>query len=85
MVSPDSTTCKAEDEGYEVVGLDNKAGLEWDVENGDYYVGIGTLGNSVPEDLELNVDYTVELNLSPVGYFLVLLLGGCGITLIKYD
>lgn len=85
LVSPDSTTCKAEDEGYEALGLDNKTGLEWDVENGDYYVGIGTLGNSVPEDLELNVDYTVELNLSPVGYFLVLLLGGCGITLIKYD
>ena len=85
LVSPDSTTCKAEDEGYEALGLDNKTGLEWDVENGDYYVGIGTLGNSVPEDLKLNVDYTVELNLSPVGYFLVLLLGGCGITLIKYD
>jgi hypothetical protein len=85
LISPGSTTCKAEDSGYEKVGLDNSTGLEWTVETGDYFVGIGTLGDSVPEDLELNVEYTVELNLSPVGYFLVLLLGGCGITLIKYD
>ena len=42
---------------YEAVGLDNSTGLEWTVENGDYYVGIGTLGDSVPEDFELNVAY----------------------------
>tara|TARA_B100000768_G_C11174783_1_gene330326 strand:- start:172 stop:711 length:540 start_codon:yes stop_codon:yes gene_type:complete len=85
LISPDSTTCKAEDSGYEAVGLDNSTGLEWTVENGDYYVGIGTLSDSVPEDFELNVAYTVNLNLSATGYFLVLLLGACGITLIKYD
>jgi hypothetical protein len=85
LISPDSTVCKAEDDGYEAVGLDNSQGLEWTVENGDYYVGIGTLGNSIPEDIELNVAYTVELNLSVPGYFLILLLGGCGITLVKYD
>ena len=85
LISPGSTTCKAEDNGYEKVGLDNSTGLEWTVENGDYFVGIGTLGDSIPEDLELNVEYTVELNLSVAGYFLILLLGACGITLIKYD
>lgn len=85
LISPGSTTCKAEDNGYEKVGLDNSTGLEWTVKNGDYFVGIGTLGDSIPEDLELNVEYTVELNLSVAGYFLILLLGACGITLIKYD
>lgn len=85
LISPGSTTCKAEDSGYEKVGLDNSTGLEWTVENGDYFVGIGTLGDSVPEDLELNVEYTVELNLSATGYFLSLLLGACGFILIKYD
>ena len=48
-------------------------------------MGIGTLGDNVPEDLELNIAYTVELNLSVTGYFLILLLGGCGITLIRYE
>lgn len=85
IFTPDSTTCKAEDDGYEAVGLDNSTGLEWTIENGDYYVGIGTLGDNVPEDLELNIAYTVELNLSVTGYFLILLLGGCGITLIRYE
>ena len=85
LISPDGTTCKAEDDQYEAVGLDNSTGLEWTVENGDYYVGIGTLGDSIPEDFELNVSYSVELNLSVTGYFLVLLLGGCGITLTRYD
>ena len=85
LISPGSTTCKAEDSGYEKVGLDNSTGLEWTVETGDYFVGIGTLGDSVPEDLELNVEYTVELNLSATGYFLSLLLGACGFILIKYD
>ena len=85
LVSPSSVVCKVEDPDYEVVGIDNSTGMDWTVENGDYYVGIGTLGDEIPEDLELNVEYDVTLSLSIVGYFMFILMVVCGYILIKYD
>ena len=55
------------------------------VEYGDYYVGIGTLSNEIPEDLELNVEYDVRLTLSISGYFTFIIIAVCGYVLIKYD
>ena len=85
LISQSSVVCKAEDTGYEVLGLDNSTGIDWTVENDEYYVGIGTLSNTIPEDLQLNVDYTINLNLSATGYFLIFLIGICGFIFIKYD
>jgi len=85
LISPSSVECKVEDSEYEKVGIDNSTGIEWTVENGDYYVGIGTLSDEMPEDLELNVEYDVRLTLSITGYFLLILMAVCGYILIKYD
>ena len=85
LISPSSVECKVEDSEYEEVGIDNSTGIDWTVENGDYYVGIGTLSNEIPEDLELNVEYDVRLTLSITGYFTFILIAVCGYVLIKYD
>ena len=85
MISTSSDTCKAEDMDYEIVGIDNSSGLEWNVKSGDYYVGIGSMSDSVPEDFELNVEYTVDLNLSASGYFISLAIGLFGFIFLKYD
>lgn len=85
LISPSSVECKVEDPDYEVVGIDNSTGIDWTVENGGYYVGIGTLSDEIPEDLELNVEYDVRLSLSITGYFMFFLMGICGYILIKYD
>jgi hypothetical protein len=85
LLSKSSDVCKAEDRGYEVAGVDNSSGVEWDVKSGNYYVGIGSMSQSVPEDFELNVDYTVDLNLSTTGYFLILMIGLSSFIFFKYD
>ena len=84
-LSTSSDTCKAEDMEYEIVGIDNSSGVEWNVKNGQYYVGIGSMSETPPEDFELNVDYTVDLNLSGTGYFVILMLGLSSIIFLKYD
>ena len=81
----DSETCKAGDSEFEVVGENGTAGLTWAPEGGEYYVGIGTLGENNPAGEGFNLEATIELNLSASGYVLTLLFGALGVRLIIND
>jgi len=84
-ISSTSTTCKSEDIGYEVVGLNNSTGLEWTVENGDYFFGIGTLGEIATDDPGLTLYVSIELKLSASGYFFLIPIATFGIVFIKLE
>ena len=44
----ESQTCKVGDSEFEVVGENGTTGLTWAPEDGEYYVGIGTLERIIP-------------------------------------
>ena len=81
----ESQTCKAGDSEFEVVGENGTTGLTWAPEDGEYYVGIGTLGENNPAGEGFKLDITIELNLSASGYLLTLLFGAFGVRLIRND
>ena len=81
----ESQTCKAGDSEFEVVGENGTTGLTWAPEDGEYYVGIGTLGENNPAGEGFKLDVTIELNLSASGYVLTLLFGAIGVQLVRND
>ena len=81
----ESQTCKAGDSEFEVVGENGTTGLTWAPGDGEYYVGIGTLGENNPAGEGFNLDVTIELNLSASGYVLTLLFGAIGVQLVRND
>ena len=81
----DSETCKAGDSEFEIVGENGTTGLTWAPEDGEYYVGIGTLGDNNPAGEGFKLDIIIELNLSASGYVLTLLLGAIGVQLVRND
>ena len=81
----ESQTCKAGDSEFEVVGENGTTGLTWAPEDGEYYVGIGTLGENNPAGEGFKLDVIIELNLSASGYLLTLLFGAFGVRLIRND
>ena len=81
----ESQTCKAGDSEFEVVGENGTTGLTWAPEDGEYYVGIGTLGENNPAGEGFSLEATIELNLSTSGYVLTLLFGAYGVRLIRND
>ena len=48
---------------FEVVGENGTNGLTWAPEDGEYYVGIGTLGENNPAGEGFKLDVTIERNL----------------------
>ena len=78
-----STICKAEDDGYETIGLNNSTGIEWTINDGDYFFGIGTLGESDTDRSGLRLFISVEMKLSITGYMLFFSLGAIGLAIIK--
>ena len=83
MVNQNSDVCTSRDNEFAAIGDDNQSGLSWQAKSGEYFVGIGTLSEA-PEDFELNVDYTIKITLSAVGYFVMLLMFMSGFVLNKY-
>ena len=81
----DSETCKAGDSEFEIVGENGTTGLTWAPGDGEYYVGIGTLGEDNPAGEGFKLDVTIELNLSAGGYVLTLLFCAFGVRLIRND
>ena len=81
----ESQTCKAGDSEFEVVGENGTTGLTWAPGEGEYYVGIGTLGENNPAGEGFKLDATIELNLSASGYVLTLLFGAIGVQLVRND
>ena len=82
-VQSTSAICKAGDQGYEIVGLDNSTGLEWVIGDGNYYFGIGTLGEGLENRSGLNMDISIEMRLSLAGYLIILPLGAYGLMTIR--
>ena len=80
----ESQTCKEGDSEFEVVGENGTTGLTWAPEDGEYYVGIGTLGENNPAGEGFKLDITIDLNLS-AGYVLTLLFGAIGVQLVRND
>ena len=80
-----SETCRAGDPEYEMVGDNGTTGLTWTASDGEYYVGIGTMGESNPDGAAFDLNISVKLRLSASGYALALLMGAFGARLIKVD
>lgn len=80
-----SETCKAGDTEYEVVGENGTVGLSWTAERGEYYVGVGTVGESNPAGEGFQLTAVIDLHLSAGGYVVFLLIGAFGVRLIKND
>jgi hypothetical protein len=65
------------------VGLDNSTGLEWEIGDGTYYFGIGTLGEGLENISGLNMDISIDMRLSLAGYLILLPLAAYGLMTIK--
>ena len=78
-----SQLCTKDDDGYIAIGSDNSSGISWDVRSEEDYVGIGTF-TQLAEGFELSVEYSVEMSLSPVGYFVGLMTILAGYSLVRY-
>lgn len=78
-----SKTCTYGDPGYEAAGDDEVAGLDWRVEAGEFFAGIGTKEGVLPEGTELNLNYSIDLTLSAAGYLFLIIAEGAGILLVR--
>jgi hypothetical protein len=57
--------------------------VEWRVESGDFYAGIGTKEGVLPEGTELNLNYSVDLKISATGYMFLIIAEGAGVLLFR--
>jgi len=80
-----SKACTPYDGDIIALGTDGSEGLTWDVEAGVYFAGIGTLGDSLPEGTEVNINYEVHLRAGFVAYFLFALLGMAGFAFTRME
>ena len=64
-------------------GDDEVEGLDWRVESGEFFAGIGTKEGVLPEGTELNLDYSINLTLSAAGYLFLIIAEGAGILLLR--
>ena len=62
----------------------NVDGIKWNVESGEYYVGIGSKDN-LPQGVEINVHYKVEVQFSFVSYLVCTLLAATGLAYAKFS
>ena len=62
----------------------NVDGVIWDVVSGEYYVGIGSKDN-LPQGVEINVHYEVEVQFSFVSYLVCTLLAATGLAYAKFS
>jgi hypothetical protein len=63
---------------------DNGAdGVDWRVESGEFYAGIGTKEGVLPAGTQLDIQYSIDLTLSAAGYMFLMLGEVAGILLIR--
>ena len=62
----------------------NVDGVIWDVESGEYYVGIGSK-DQVAQGVEINVHYKVEIQFSFVSYLVCILMAATGLAYARYS
>ena len=78
-----SKTCTYGDAGYVAAGDKGDTGVDWRVESGDFYAGIGTKEGLLPEGTELNLNYSVDLKISATGYMFLIIAEGAGVLLFR--
>ncbi len=62
----------------------NVDGVIWDVESGEYYVGIGSK-DQVAQGVEINVHYKVEVQFSFVSYLVCILMAATGLAYARFS
>ena len=62
----------------------NVDGVIWNVESGEYYVGIGSK-DQVAQGVEINVHYKVEVQFSFVSYLVCILIAATGLAYARYS
>ncbi len=80
-----TTACTPYDADVRAAGTDGSEGLNWDVEPGVHFAGIGTVGQTLPEGTEVNMFYEVHLQAGFVSYFLFALLGVGGLAYSRVE
>jgi hypothetical protein len=78
-----SKTCTYADEGYVAGGDNGEQGVDWRVESGEFYAGIGTKEGVLPAGTDLSLAYTIDLTLSAAGYMFLLIGEGAGFLLVR--
>ncbi len=81
-----STSCNSANIDSVAGGSDgnNVDGIEWNVESGEYYVGIGSKDN-LPQGVEINVHYKVEVQFSFASYLFCTLMAATGLAYAKFS
>ena len=82
-----TSSCKPFDNDVIVGGNDGEVGLEWKVEDGVYFAGLGTTSTAegLPEGTEVNLDYSVDLQAGFVTYFIFALIGIGGLAYTRVE
>jgi hypothetical protein len=81
-----STSCGPFDTDLVASGNDGNEGLTWKVEEGTYYVGIGTLEQEgLPEGTVVDLTYTVDLSAGFALYFVFALIGIAGLAYTRVE
>jgi len=82
-----STACSSSDPDIVAGGADSNGddGIEWQIESGEYYVGMGNIFSNIPEGTQVSIDYQVHLKGSFVMYFVCIILGFAGLAYLKTD
>lgn len=78
-----SKTCSYADQGYSAKGDDGESGVDWRVEPGEFYAGIGTKEGVLPAGTELDLQYSIDLTLSAAGYMFLMLGEAAGLMLMR--
>lgn len=82
-----TSSCKPFDNDVIAGGNDGEVGLEWKVEDGVYFAGIGTTSTTqgLPEGTEVNLDYSVDLQAGFASYFIFALIGVGGLAYTRVE
>jgi len=63
----------------------NVDGVKWNVESGEYYVGIGSKDQAIAQGTEINVHYKVDIGFSFVSYLVCTLIAATGLAYARFS
>ena len=81
-----STTCGPFDTDLVASGSDGENGLRWEVQEGTYFAGIGTLNrDGLPDGTQVDLAYSVDLSAGFALYFVFALIGVAGLAYTRVE
>ena len=63
----------------------NVDGIKWNVESGEYYVGIGSKDSALIQGVDINVHYKVDIGFSFVSYLVCTLIAVTGLAYARFS